>query len=186
MRAFKPSLGIIVMWGVYVTVMIFSGGFSASTQSRPQSAGVIPQVAGVSTTHNDKSTLLYELNNNRTINGKSIVMEDSRLNAIALQRALDMKNLQYYAHTSPTGIQFTSYFSQFGISQTTPSCENLLLTLPSRNEEIVAQWQSSTSHAACMLDQAHTRVGIAHVEFAQASHSQEPYQLFVVVYAAGL
>jgi uncharacterized protein YkwD len=170
--------------GLYLLTMILINNHIGVHE--PVSAN--SEVAGITTTRTPQyvptstSTLTAAINSARLDNKLGELVEDSRLNAIALERATDMVNQSYYSHSSPQQTTFADYFSRYSIPITTYSCENLLLAQNSNPDVAVAEWVASPAHASCMEDYLMTRVGVAAVSFDRTTGQQ----LFVAIFAEGI
>lgn len=124
-----------------------------------------------STAHQVANPQILTQEINRARSGANVTeqLEDSRLNTIATLRLQDMIARKYYAHKSPEGINFADLLEDVGLSKTTPSCENLLLTNATDADVMIAEWLASPAHKACMLDTSMNSVGVAQATFDAAT-----------------
>ena len=170
----------MMLTGVYTAVMItLNNVTNASTAS--------PVVAGVSTervlTHipETEQTITTTVNEARVASGQSKLVEDTRLNALAQARATDMISRGYYAHVSPDGTDFADMLATVGLSATTTSCENLLLTASTAPTTMTREWLASSSHEKCMLDADNVRIGVAEGVFDEATGQNIVVTIFASV-----
>jgi uncharacterized protein YkwD len=179
MRGFVRSFLVLgLIWGLYGLFLYRVQGHGATIPS-PQLYSAT--VAGISTsTSSSENPYIIAINNARNNVGLASVAEDVELGEIAAARAADMQTQQYYAHRSPQGFTFVDYFSAYGISRSTYSCENLLLSANEDAESAVAAWLDSPSHRECLLNQSMTTIGFARVSFFPDSREQ---QIYVTIFA---
>jgi uncharacterized protein YkwD len=130
----------------------------------------------------NESAVTTEVNHYRTVEQKADVVQDSRLDAIAQIRLLDMQQNHYYAHRTTSGGIFSDNFLSFGIAKDTYSCENLLLTNAHEAQSYIAEWDASPAHASCMSNEAMTRIGVAEGTFDELTGQR----LIVTIYAHGI
>lgn len=164
LRYSLPIMAIATI--IYMSVMIvINNRFGSFTASQA--------VAGVSTekTINKAyetviiSPLTKSLNTYRMTVSLNSLVQDARLDALALTRAQDMVALNYYAHTDPSGKTFANLFENYEMPKTTPSCENLLLTTDATVSSMLAEWTASPAHNRCMQGSDWTHVGVAVIAF---------------------
>lgn len=97
------------------------------------------------------------VNRERTSRGIPALISDARLGRIAGLKAVDMRDLDYFSHTSPTygtpdqmlrrfGVTFNSWAENIAWGYQTP-------------ESVVAAWMNSPGHRANILNPAYTRTG---------------------------
>ncbi len=153
---------------VYTAVMI-------GLNNRYGEVTVYQAVAGAqterSTTYEAKQpqALTASINKARIDAGTPSILEDTRLNTLATLRLQDMIANHYYAHTAPDGTNFADILEDVGLSKTTQSCENLLLTNVSDSEAMTAEWLVSPTHKDCMLNTSLNSVGVAQAVFDEAT-----------------
>ena len=142
-----------VMSFIFWTILsvLFVGSAYKMNISSIQTVDVNEQVLAQSVTTTKNTTEVQSLN--------------STLTSIAITRANDMVENDYYAHQSPSGSYFFDYFESAGINSNTPSCENLLL-MPSgmTREEVDEQWRNSPAHNDC-LNADHNSYGYTEAVF---------------------
>ncbi len=171
----------IILTGVYTAAMI-------TLNNVTNAATATPVVAGVSTerflTHipETEQAVTTTVNVARVAGGQSNLVEDTRLNALAQARVIDMVSRRYYAHTTPDGTDFADMLTTFGLSATTPSCENLLLTASKNPTTMTREWLASSSHEKCLLDQSKVRIGVAEGVFDQSTGQT----VVVTIFASGV
>ena len=102
------------------------------------------------------------VNEIRTNNGLKALTEDWELSRVARYKSQDMKDNQYFSHTSPIyGSPFTM-IKNFGISYRAAG-ENIAkgqLT----PQDVVNAWMNSSGHRANILNSAYTKIGVGYVE----------------------
>lgn len=171
----------IILTGVYTAAMI-------TLNNVTNAATATPVVAGVSTervmTHIPESeqSVTTTINEARVASGQSKLVEDTRLNALAQARVVDMVSRGYYAHTTPDGTDFADMLTTYGLSATTPSCENLLLTASTNPATMTREWLASSSHEKCMLDADNVRIGVSEGVFDQVTGQT----IVVTIFASGV
>lgn len=171
----------IILTGVYTAAMI-------TLNNVTNAATATPVVAGVSTTRtmthipSVENTITTTINEARVASGGTKLTEDTRLNALAQARVVDMVSKGYYAHVSPDGTDFADMLTAFGLSASTPSCENLLLTASTAPAAMTREWLASSSHEKCLLDQSNVRIGVAEGVFDEATGQT----IVVTIFASGV
>ena len=130
----------------------------ATTQSRPEATTEVTTSASSSTDESTAKSLLNLVNNARTKEGLSPLTLNNSLSAVAQKKAEDMKNNNYFSHTSPTyGTPFDMIKSA-GISYNTAG-ENIAKGQKSA-EAVFNAWMNSHGHRANILNSRFTQMGI--------------------------
>jgi|FLOH01.1.fsa_nt_gi uncharacterized protein YkwD len=110
------------------------------------------------------------VNQKRLQNGKSTITHDSRVYELAMARAKDMHEYQYYDHTNPiTGTCPYNMKSEFGLKPNENVAENAYLfgteTSPTLYNpsytEIIDGWMDSTGHRMNLLSYEHVGGSVA-------------------------
>ena len=113
----------------------------------------------VSQFENEVIRLVNEQRASRGLNKLSTNWELSR---VARHKSLDMKNNNYFSHTSPTygspfqmmksyGITYRSAGENIAKGQTTP-------------QKVVNSWMNSSGHRANILNSSYTHIGVGYVK----------------------
>lgn len=112
-------------------------------------------------TEMSRTNLLASTNNRRANNGVSSLSLNSKLNQAAQNKAVDMRDRNYWSHETPDGDQPWVFIDAVGYVYTKAG-ENLAYGYPT-SDETVTGWMNSPSHKANMLDSAFTEVGFGFV-----------------------
>ena len=105
---------------------------------------------------------VLELTNaERTKAGLAPLTLDTELSKVARIKSQDMKDQNYFSHTSPTYGSPFDMMKTFGISYTS-AAENIAQgqTTP---KEVVQAWMNSQGHRENILNASYTHIGIGHV-----------------------
>ncbi|MRX72244.1 sporulation protein [Bacillus lacus] len=86
---------------------------------------------------------------------------DEALSKVARVKSQDMKNKNYFSHTSPTYGSPFDMMKQFGISYKTAG-ENIAMGQRSP-EEVVKAWMNSEGHRKNIMNGQYTHIGVGHV-----------------------
>lgn len=115
--------------------------------------------ATTSTSNNSYAKQVLDLvNNERTKYGLSAVTLNTSLNNVAQVKAEDMKNNNYFSHTSPTYGSPFEMMKSFGISYRTAG-ENIAKGQNSP-QQVVNAWMNSEGHRKNILNSAFTQMGL--------------------------
>lgn len=105
---------------------------------------------------------VLELTNaERTKAGLSPLTLDTELSKVARIKSQDMKDKNYFSHTSPTYGSPFDMMKQFGISYTS-AAENIAQGQKTP-KEVVEAWMNSQGHRENILNAKYTHIGIGHV-----------------------
>lgn len=107
----------------------------------------------------EQSRLLTLTNNLRREKGLSVVRGVTALGVSSDFKALDMANLHYFSHTSPSG-HGLAYFLSRADYRYDLAGENLAMGFTSA-EEIFASWVKSPTHYANLVDPNFTEFGVS-------------------------
>lgn len=102
-------------------------------------------------------------NQARTEHNLSALARDPMLDRIALERARDMFEGQYFAHNSPTGESFVTLANEYGYAYRMIG-ENIARGTFDTSEAIVDGWMNSPGHRANILKDTYSHIGIAAIE----------------------
>ncbi len=111
------------------------------------------------TTNITADQLLASTNEQRRTNGEKPLVVNTKLTQAAANKAQDMFDKQYWAHTSPTGVAPWTWFGRANY-QYTEAGENLARGF-STSDGVVTAWMDSADHRANILDSNYTDVGFA-------------------------
>ena len=116
---------------------------------------------------NDTSVTNYEqevvrlVNEIRAKNGLGSLTYDWELSRVARYKSQDMKDKNYFSHTSPTYGSPYQMMQQFGITYRTAG-ENIAKGYASP-QAVVNAWMNSPGHRANILNASYTRIGVGYV-----------------------
>jgi uncharacterized YkwD family protein/spore coat assembly protein SafA len=132
----------------------------------------IPNYDAIKSVENQVITLT---NQQRAKNGLKPLTANWELSRVARYKAMDMRDKNYFSHTSPTyGSPFTM-MKNFGIAYRAAG-ENIAAgqTTP---QEVVTAWMNSPGHRANILSTSYTQIGVGYA----AGGSQRYYwvQMFI-------
>ena len=115
----------------------------------------------------DESVLNYEkevirlINEIRIKNGLKALTQDWQLSRVARYKSQDMKDNNYFSHTSPVyGTPF-QMIKNFGISYRS-AAENIAKG-QATPQAVVNAWMNSSGHRANILNPSYTRIGVGYV-----------------------
>lgn len=116
----------------------------------------------------DQNVLTYEkqvtdlVNKERAKRGLNPLTYDWELSRVARYKSQDMKDNNYFSHTSPTyGTPF-QMMKSFGITYKTAG-ENIARGY-NTPESVVNGWMNSSGHRANILNSTYTRIGVGYVK----------------------
>ncbi|MCH5298076.1 MAG: secretion protein [Ruminococcus sp.] len=119
------------------------------------------------TNNNVSSVSEYEkrvvelVNDIRVENGLSKLTLNSELSSVARLKSQDMKDKNYFSHTSPTYGSPFDMMKQFGISYKTAG-ENIAYGYATP-ESVVNGWMNSPGHRANILNSSYKEIGVGYV-----------------------
>ena len=115
----------------------------------------------------DSSVVAYEaevvrlVNEIRVKNGLRELKQDWQLSRVARYKSQDMKDKNYFSHTSPTYGSPFQMMKSFGITYRTAG-ENIAKGY-STPEAVVNGWMNSSGHRANILNSSFTHIGVGYV-----------------------
>ena len=115
----------------------------------------------------DSSVLSYEeevvrlVNVERAKNGLSPLTEDWELSRVARYKSQDMRDRNYFSHTSPTYGSPFQMMKSFGISYKSAG-ENIARGYKTPSA-VVSGWMNSSGHRANILNPSFTHIGVGFV-----------------------
>lgn len=155
------------LWKIAVKYQV---GLSEIKSANPQIANydlIYPgQKINIPTT--DKAITEYEkevvrlVNAERGKNGLSPLTYDWELSRVARYKSQDMRDNNYFSHTSPTYGSPFQMMKSFGISYRTAG-ENIARGYKTP-ESVVNGWMNSSGHRANILNSSFTRIGVGYVK----------------------
>lgn len=124
----------------------------------------IPDISG---TKSIESQVIQLTNQERAKNGLPPMTADWELSRVARYKAMDMRDKNYFSHTSPTygspfdmikafGISYRSAAENIAAGQTTPAA-------------VVQSWMNSSGHRANILSK-NTRIGVGYAKGGSYGH----------------
>ncbi len=120
----------------------------------------IPTVdEGVSSYEKEVVRLVNEI---RAKNGLNPLTEDWELSRVARYKSQDMKDNNYFSHTSPTYGSPFNMMKSFGISYKT-AAENIAKG-QATPQAVVNAWMNSAGHRANILNSSYTKIGVGYVK----------------------
>ena len=155
------------MWKIAVKYQV---GVSEIISANPQISNpelIYPgQIINIPTL--DSKVLSYEsevirlVNEIRVKNGLNKLTEDWELSRVARYKSQDMKDNNYFSHTSPVYGSPFDMIKNFGISYRSAG-ENIAkgYTTP---QAVVDAWMNSSGHRANILNASYTKIGVGYVE----------------------
>ena len=105
------------------------------------------------------SEIINETNKQRT----TPLRENQLLNSIALFKAEDMLNNQYFAHTSPLGKEAKDLADNFNYNYVVIG-ENLAMGMFENSAQLVQDWMDSPGHRENIVSDKYTEIGVGVVE----------------------
>ncbi|WP_251554219.1 SafA/ExsA family spore coat assembly protein [Neobacillus muris] len=124
----------------------------------------IPDLGGVKSI---ESQVIDLTNQERAKNGLKPMTADWELSRVARYKAMDMRDKNYFSHTSPTYGSPFDMIKAFGISYRS-AAENIAAgqTTP---QAVVQSWMNSSGHRANILS-ANTRIGVGYAKGGSYGH----------------
>jgi uncharacterized YkwD family protein/spore coat assembly protein SafA len=119
----------------------------------------IPDLGGIKSVENQ---VIQLTNQQRAKYGLKPLTANWELSRVARYKATDMRDKNYFSHTSPTyGSPFTM-MKNFGISYRA-AAENIAAgqTTP---QEVVTAWMNSAGHRANILNGTYTQIGVGYTQ----------------------
>lgn len=120
----------------------------------------IPTVS--STVSSYESEVIRLVNEIRVKNGLSTLKENWELSRVARYKSQDMKDNNYFSHTSPVYGSPFNMIKNFGISFRS-AAENIAKG-QSTPQAVVNSWMNSSGHRANILNSSYTEIGVGYVE----------------------
>ncbi|KKQ09589.1 hypothetical protein A2858_03420 [Candidatus Daviesbacteria bacterium RIFCSPHIGHO2_01_FULL_36_37] len=118
----------------------------------------VPGVLGIATNISQQEVIRLT-NIEREKNGLGSVVENSKLNSAAEEKAKNMFEENYWAHYSPSGKDPWGFFSRAGYKFSYAG-ENLARNFYN-SEDVMSAWMASQSHRDNILNKNYKEIGIA-------------------------
>lgn len=128
--------------------------------SRPDTSTSTPSTDDSSVSDYEKKVVEL-VNVERAKYGLSALTLNTELSAVARAKSQDMKDKQYFSHTSPTYGSPFDMMKSFGISYKTAG-ENIAMGYRTP-EAVVEGWMNSEGHRANILNSSFKEIGVGHV-----------------------
>jgi uncharacterized protein YkwD len=126
------------------------------------------------------SKLVQLTNAERVKNGLNILVENTALNTVAYNFALEMNKFQFQNHISPTGMGPPQRVRNGGVSFSGVG-ENLAWG-PATDEDAIAAWMESPGHRANILNPNWKQIGVGILEGKILSWGDYPVKYYVQVF----
>ncbi len=139
---------------VLIIAVVAQFGYSYTTTGTPS---VLSRVANIGT-----SDLLYHTNQQRYNQSIPGLVLNDKLSQAAFLKAQDMIENDYWAHTSPSGVEPWKWLADVGYNYSYAG-ENLAKNYPTADATIAA-WMNSETHKANILNGNYIEVGFAVVD----------------------
>jgi uncharacterized YkwD family protein/spore coat assembly protein SafA len=154
------------LWKIAVRYQV---GISEIIQANPQFKnpnliypGQKVNIPDLSGTKSIESQVITLTNQERAKNGLKPLAANWELSRVARYKAMDMRDKNYFSHTSPTyGDPFTM-IKNFGISFTAAG-ENIAAGQKTA-QEVVQSWMNSQGHRANILSTTYTQIGVGYAQ----------------------
>lgn len=115
-----------------------------------------------------ESQVIQLTNQERAKNGLKPLAADWQLSRVARYKSADMRDKNYFSHTSPTyGSPFTM-MKNFGINYRSAG-ENIAAGQRTANE-VVQSWMNSPGHRKNILSPTYTHIGVGHATGGNYGH----------------
>ncbi|MCY9660779.1 CAP domain-containing protein [Paenibacillus chondroitinus] len=138
-----------------------SGGSQTAAPSAPTpSTPTAPSTPDTPAQSAFASQVVTLVNQERVKAGLQALTSDSALTAMALDKAKDMYNNDYFDHTSPTYGSPFDMMSTYGIPYSYAG-ENIAKGQPTP-EAVMDAWMNSTGHRENILSPNYTKIGVAY------------------------
>ncbi|MFF2448430.1 SafA/ExsA family spore coat assembly protein [Neobacillus sp. NPDC058068] len=119
----------------------------------------IPDLGGVKSI---ESQVIQLTNQERAKNGLKPLTADWELSRVARYKAMDMRDKNYFSHTSPTYGSPFDMMKNFGITYRS-AAENIAAGQTTA-ASVVQAWMNSSGHRANILSSQSTRIGVGYAK----------------------
>ncbi|MBT2758377.1 SafA/ExsA family spore coat assembly protein [Mesobacillus foraminis] len=125
-------------------------------------------IPDISATKNIESQVIQLTNQERAKHGLRPLAANWELSRVARYKSADMRDKNYFSHTSPTyGSPFTM-IKNFGIAYRSAG-ENIAAGQRTP-QEVVNSWMNSPGHRANILNSSYTHIGVGHASGGSYGH----------------
>ncbi|MBS8266622.1 LysM peptidoglycan-binding domain-containing protein [Mesobacillus boroniphilus] len=125
-------------------------------------------IPNLSATKSIESQVIQLTNQERAKNGLKPLAADWQLSRVARYKSADMRDKNYFSHTSPTyGSPFTM-MKNFGITYRSAG-ENIAAGQRTPSE-VVKSWMNSPGHRKNILSPTYTHIGVGHASGGNYGH----------------
>ncbi|MEH6991339.1 SafA/ExsA family spore coat assembly protein [Neobacillus drentensis] len=125
-------------------------------------------IPSLDATKSIESQVVQLTNQERAKNGLGPLTQDWELSRVARYKSVDMRDKNYFSHTSPTyGSPFTM-MKNFGISYRA-AAENIAAGQTTA-QEVVNSWMNSPGHRANILSGKYTLIGVGYAKGGSNRH----------------
>ncbi len=125
-------------------------------------------IPNISAAKNIESQVIQLTNQERAKNGLKPLAADWQLSRVARYKSADMRDKNYFSHTSPTyGSPFTM-MKNFGINYRSAG-ENIAAGQRTASE-VVQSWMNSPGHRKNILSPTYTHIGVGHASGGSYGH----------------
>lgn len=141
---------------------VFRERFSDGSPVYSMYATTEPQTSFLNENSNfttQEKLIFHALNATRAINGKTALVYDTEFAKVALYHSKDMADNDYFAHTSPSGEEFTHRLEMFGYPPYYAG-ENIATGNMVNAYSFNDMWYNSEGHRENMLRDEFTNIGI--------------------------
>lgn len=125
-------------------------------------------IPDLSTVQSIENQVIQLTNQERAKNGLKPLAADWQLSRVARYKSVDMRDKNYFSHTSPTygspfnmiqsfGVTYRSAGENIAAGQRTPS-------------EVVQSWMNSPGHRKNILNASYTHIGVGHASGGSYGH----------------
>jgi len=101
------------------------------------------------------------VNQERAANGLAALKVNAKLTTVAETKAADMRDNNYFSHTSPTYGSPFDMMKKFGVSYTAAG-ENIAMGQQTP-QAVMTGWMNSSGHRANILNSSFTEIGVGYV-----------------------
>lgn len=125
-------------------------------------------IPNLDATKSIESQVIQLTNQERAKNGLKPLTQDWELSRVARYKSVDMRDKNYFSHTSPTyGSPFTM-MKNFGISYRA-AAENIAAGQTTA-QGVVNAWMNSSGHRANILSTRYTHIGVGYAKGGSQRH----------------
>ena len=150
-------------------------GSTGETTNNAKQGDETPSVSTGAKTSTEAEAVLNLVNQERAKQGLKPLTLSDKLTSIANTKAADMRDKNYFSHTSPTYGSPFDMLHEFGVSYSSAG-ENIAAGQKTP-EQVMNDWMNSSGHRANILNKNYTELGVGYV--TGGSYGTEWVQLFI-------